>query len=107
MSRGHGKIERYIIETVNRRQELTALIVMAKQYAGERPTPHLRSSFRRAAAKLVDSGEIVGWEIFAPTREYANGEFGSWRWVLCVGPAGMEEVSEKDEEAARLGMALL
>jgi len=106
MSRGHGKVERYILDQVTRRQELIPTAVLAHLYDKDNATPHLRSSFRRAATKLVEAGEVKGWELQCPTRSFLDGTLGSYRWTFCVAPADME-ITGDDEHGARVIMALI
>jgi hypothetical protein len=109
VSRGLGIVQRYIRDQVTRRRELISLVVLAKYYAednGRRDTRYLRSSFRRAAAGLVKSGELKGWELQCPTRRYADGSMGSYRSIFCVAPVDMA-ITEKDEHGARVSMALI
>jgi hypothetical protein len=103
MSRGHGEVERYILEMVGRYQKLIPTVVIAEYYAaGVEVTPHLRSSVRRAANRLAQSGEVIGWEVRAPTRRYLDGRgwaMGAHRWVFCVGPPGLEVTTEDEQDA--------
>jgi hypothetical protein len=109
VSRGPGVVQLYIRDQITSRQECIPVVVLAKMYAEDRgldDSRHLRSSCRRAAANLIDSGAIRGWELRCPTRLFADGTAGNYRWAFCVAPADME-ITEKDEHGARVIMALM
>ena len=109
MSRGHGNVERYILDMVLQRKELIPVPVLAAYYARDNSidnTPHLQSSFRRAAAKLADSGEVDKREVNLPTRQHAKGSSGDWRWVACVSPPDMA-IGDSDMMGAAYAMVLL
>jgi hypothetical protein len=91
MSRGPGSIQTYTITRVAKRQGMVPVVVLAQLYArkyGVPFTPHLRSSFRRAANRLVADGTLVGGRVRCPTRKYEDNKPAAWRWVLCVAPPG-------------------
>ncbi len=109
MSRGPGTIQAYLITTVDSRKELIPIPMLALMYAkdhGVEYTPHLRSSFRRAAGKLVRAGNLKGWELQCPTRIFGDGTMGSYRWTLCVAPKWME-ITPEDEHGAQVLMGLI
>lgn len=109
MSQGPGTIQRYILREVSRRK-LVPVIVLASLYAREMrvgDTPHLRASFRRAAGRLTGDGQLRGWDVLLPTRQFADRTFGSLRKVFCVAPSGCpQDLTEDMLHDAFLAMAL-
>jgi hypothetical protein len=109
MSRGHGSIQSFIVEHLDRRDDACPVVALAYLYASRNHvpnTPHLRSSFRRAARRLAEDGEITLWELLLPTRVYEGGELAAYRWMPVVAPADTELTADR-LAAARTAMFLL
>jgi len=110
MGRGPGAVQRFILEKVEHRQECIPLIVLAKWYARDNDledTPHLRSSFRRAADGLHRDDKITRRILSLPTQP-ADGDkpAGHWRWVYCVTPQDFE-LSDSRLMGAAYAMVIL
>ncbi len=116
MSRGPGTVQRFITEHLDRiarsgdRDEelLVPVAVLTEFYAREHEmavTPHLRSSFRRAAVRLAEAHIVQMTDVLAPTRKFAGDEFGSLRWLACVYPAD-RDLTDEMVESAQLATAL-
>jgi hypothetical protein len=98
MSRGPGSAQRFVLDQVAKRpNELIALPVLAYLYASERGvevTPHLRSSLRRAIARLYAEDEIVASELWVPTAIDQDGQWINNRWAVAVGHPDLEIYEE-------------
>jgi hypothetical protein len=116
MSRGHGDLQRFILEQVSaHRDEAHPIPVLAHFYARERgisDTRTLRSSLRRAANRLHEQGEVALCDVLVPTRWLQPREDGqerpsAWRVTLCVAAAEVgEDWSPELQNSARYGMLL-
>ena len=74
---------------------------------GTKDTPHLRSSFRRAADTLVRRGKIARRILNLPTSRYdLDQPAGHWRDIYCVMPPGTE-LSDSHLMGAAYAMVLL
>ena len=122
MSRGHGRIQNFILEQLNGkreggpfiprrldeppdRQEGWPVSVLAGLYAfsldEDSATPHLRASFRRAAHRLAEQGLVNIGTLRLPTRRFEDGVLGSAREVLVVWPVGVEWTHERHMNTVR------
>lgn len=92
MSRGHGKLQRFILDgvlaqpdRVFRAQDIAALYAAEH---GDDSTPHLRASVRRAIRRLCAEGLVEAGQGVLPTRKLADGSPHSYRYALCVWAPG-------------------
>ena len=116
MSRGPGRIQRFILDTLHQQvTERRALSVggrlwpvpaLAAHYARttNRPdTPHLRSAFRRAANQLGQAGTVKGYDLTLSTRTLSNLGGSSRRRVLCIALSDTD-VDQRDVDDAEILM---
>jgi predicted kinase len=115
MSKGPGKIQRFILDTLNEAPEdpgvldtsnrLWPVPALAGLYAtrtGVADTPHLRAAFRRAARTLADRGRVDAGYVVIPTRREGMWRTTSAREVLCVWQPGTKPTHRDAEDAGIL-----
>lgn len=98
MSRGHGRIQDFILAGVTRNPDQAyPTPVVASWYAeqsGAEETSHLRASVRRAIGRLHAEGAVSAEELLLPTRVLASGAESSLRLIRCVAAPGVEWTTE-------------
>jgi hypothetical protein len=112
VSRGHGAIQRFILDTVEEGQfwPVSALAgYYASQHDGSRSdATTLRRSFRRAARALVAAGELDAYTANVPTQRLAEDELyeptGSRRRVAVVARPGSKPAAVDDDLTLRQAM---
>lgn len=116
MSRGRGKVQRWVIDQLSpggpRLQPVQVLAASYAKDAGLPVTPHLRSSFRRAVDALAREGAVRLWDVPLPTRFINEDRGDGWgkirhlnvRLMLCASRPDVEEITDDDLTAARLGL---
>lgn len=114
MSRGHGRIQDFIVEQVvptsdDERDIAIPIPLLAVRYAnryGIDDTRHLRASIRRAANRLATDGAIQLGNVLVPTRTLIDGQPSAYRWILVVAPPGTEWSPDHDSAAQRMMRSL-
>jgi hypothetical protein len=115
MSRGPGRVQRFILDTLaesgvdgieSRVWPVPAIAHLFAVKNGVPDTPHVRSAFRRAAAALVRTGSVYACEIPLATRTDRHMNGMSRRLVQCVALPGPTEVTRGDVDDAEMRMRL-
>jgi hypothetical protein len=99
MSRGHGEVQRTILAAVHRFDSLQPLVSIAKMGGYDPAELAVRQSFRRAARRLRDAGQVDLYTVRAPTAVGLGGPTNRRR-LLCACRPGLT-VWRADGVAAR------